>query len=75
MGEREVGADAKEAPPLAQARLVPGRSPLGSSDAGANAHHHRAAAALSSPTSSRLSAHTVSRLNHVRDTARKPNQR
>jgi len=39
------------------------------------AHHHRAAAALSSPTSSRLSAHTVSRLNHVRDTARKPNQR
>lgn len=41
----------------------------------ANAHHHRVAAALSSPTSRRLSAHTVSRLNHVRDTARKPNQR
>ena len=33
-------------------------------------HHHRAAAALNSPTSIRLSAHTVSRLNHVRDTAR-----
>lgn len=36
------------------------------------AHHHRVVAALSRPNSSRLSAQTVSRLNQVRDTARKP---